>query len=209
MGRKKEQTARRQELREAAGRAIAARGVPHLRITDVAAEAGISEGLVRYYYPDLDDLLLDLHQHSVDRFYWARLQAVEGIERAAERLAALAAYGLPEGPSDHLCVILYELHLLAARNPTHARLMTSLWEREVSLYERVLLEGAERGEWLLSRPAAEVASTAVGLEDAFGLHIVARNDLLSTARAHRLLLAYLADATGTPQLACAAEVSHA
>ena len=76
MGRKKEQTARRQELREAAGRAIAARGVPHLRITDVAAEAGISEGLVRYYYPDLDDLLLDLHQHSVDRFYWARLQAV-------------------------------------------------------------------------------------------------------------------------------------
>ena len=61
--------------------------------------------------------------------------------------------------------------------------MTSLWDREVSLYAMVLQEGQDRGEFTLRLPAMDVASYAVALEDAFGLHIVARNRRLDTARA--------------------------
>ena len=78
MARPKEQTARRAELVAAAGRAVVRRGVRGLRVKDVAAEAGISAGLVSYYFPDLDDLLVDLHEHSVDRFYWSRMRLVGG-----------------------------------------------------------------------------------------------------------------------------------
>lgn len=203
MARKKEQTARRHELREAAGRAIVRRGVLNVRIKDVAAEAGISEGLVRYYYADLEELLVELHEHSVDRFYWARMEALRGHSGADERLAALVAEGLPRDAEDQLCVILYELHLLAARNRTHAALMTSLWDREVSLYAAVLQEGMARGELALRQDEVTVASTAVALEDAFGLHIVARNGRLDAARGRALLLSYLADATGVapPEMA--------
>ena len=63
---------------EAAGRAVVRRGVRGLRVKDVAAEAGISAGLVSYYFPDLDDLLVDLHEHSVDRFYWSRMRLSKG-----------------------------------------------------------------------------------------------------------------------------------
>ncbi|NUS50865.1 MAG: TetR family transcriptional regulator, partial [Nocardioidaceae bacterium] len=56
MARPKEQAARRQELVAAAGRVIVQRGVRGLRVKDVAAQAGISAGLVSYYYPDLGDL---------------------------------------------------------------------------------------------------------------------------------------------------------
>ena len=196
MARKREQTARRRELREAAGRAIVRRGVLGLRVKDVAAEAGISAGLVSYYYPDLDDLLVDLHEHSVDRFYWSRMAVVEGATDSRTRLVALASGGLPEGPDDQLCVILYELHLHAARSRTHAALMTSLWDREVSLYTMVLQEGHDRGELTLRAPAVDVASTAVALEDAFGLHIVARNRRLDVDRARSLLTGFLSDATG-------------
>ena len=45
-------------------------------------------------------------------------------------------------------------------------------------------------------PAMDVASNAVALEDAFGLHVVARNRRLDTSRARELLLGYLSDATG-------------
>jgi len=196
VARPKEQTARRAELVEAAGRAVVRRGVRGLRVKDVAAEAGISAGLVSYYFPDLDDLLVDLHEHSVDRFYWSRMRLVEGAGDARARLHGLVAGGMPEGPDDELCLTLYELHLHAARDRTHSALMTSLWDREVSLYAMVLQEGQDRGEFALRLPAMDVASYAVALEDAFGLHVVARNRRLDTARARELLLGYLSDATG-------------
>jgi hypothetical protein len=66
----------------------------------------------------------------------------------------------------------------------------------VSLYAMVLQEGQDRGEFRLRLPAMDVASYAVALEDAFGLHIVARNRRLDTPRARELLLGYLSDATG-------------
>jgi AcrR family transcriptional regulator len=196
MARPREQTARRQELVDAAGRAIVRRGVLGLRVKDVAQEAGISSGLVSYYYPDLDDLLVDLHEQSVDRFYWTRYRQVEGADDARSRLVGLVAGGIPESPDDRLCTVLYELHLHAARDRTHAALMTSLWDREVSLYAMVLQEGQRRGELALIGEPVDIASTAVGLEDAFGLHIVARNSHLDNRRARDLLLGYLSGATG-------------
>jgi len=196
MARPREQTARRAELVVAAGRAIVDRGVRGLRIKDVAAQAGISAGLVSYYYPDLDDLLVDLHEHSVDRWYWSRMKLVEGAGDATTRLRRLAAGGIPDSADDELVLTLYELHLHAARDRTHAALMTSLWDREVSLYAMVLQEGQGRGEFTLRTSALDVASNAVALEDAFGLHIVARNSRLDSSRARSLLLGYLSEATG-------------
>lgn len=197
MARPKEQTARRREIVDAAGRAIVDRGVLGLRVKDVAAEAGISPGLVSYYFPDLDDLLVDLHEHSVDRFYWDRMKLVESRTTAPDRLRALVDGGIPDKADDPLNIVLYELHLHAARNRTHATLMTSLWDREVSLYTMVLHEGEARGELTLIGPAADIASTAVALEDAFGLHVVGRNRRLDGARSRELLLDYLSQATGT------------
>lgn len=196
MARPREQTARRAEIVAAAGRAVVRRGVRGLRIKDVATEADISAGLVSYYFPDLEDLLVDLHEHSVDRFYWSRMSLVEGAGDARAKLRGLVDSGIPDGPDDELCLTLYELHLHAARDRTHSALMTSLWDREVSLYAMVLQEGHDRGELVLREAAMDVASKAVALEDAFGLHIVARNRRLGGARARALLLGYLSDATG-------------
>lgn len=196
MARPKEQAARRRELVGAAGRAIVARGVRGLRVKDVAGEAGISPGLVSYYYPALDELLVDVHAHSVDRFYWARMRQLEGVPTAAGRLRALAEGGLPSGPDDELCRTLYELHLHATHDRTHAALMTSLFDREVSLYAMVLQQGHDDGELVLVAPAVDVATNAVALEDAYGLHVVARNSRVDVDRARSLLLGYLSTATG-------------
>jgi AcrR family transcriptional regulator len=206
MARPKEQAARRRELVEAAGRAVVARGVRGLRVKDVAAEAGISAGLVSYYYPDLEELLVDLHEHSVDRFYWARMRQVEGVPDARSRLRALAEAGLPSGPDDQLCRMLYELHLHAAHDRTHAALMTGLFDREVSLYAMVLQHGHDAEELALVAPAVDVATNAVALEDAFGLHVIGRNSRIDVERARSLLLGYLAQATGV-ELAGAGDLS--
>ncbi|WP_033292478.1 TetR/AcrR family transcriptional regulator [Amycolatopsis jejuensis] len=196
MARPKDQAKRRDELVAAAGRAILTRGLAGLRIRDVAEEAGLSAGSVSYYYPDLDDLLHELHRDAVDRFYWARAKAAEEEADPVRRLVRLAEAGLPGDGEDPLSRVLYEMHVHAARSRTHAVLMTALWDREVSLYSAVLAHGRDVGAFRMRSPVTAVATNAVALEDAYGLHIAGRNTSLSAASVRALVLGYLSAETG-------------
>lgn len=168
-----------------------------MRIKDVATEAEVSAGLVSYYYPDLADLLVALHEYSVDRYYWSRMNLIDGVASGRDRLLVLARSGIPVRDEEQLSLTLYELHLHAARDRTHAILMTSLFDREVSLYAMVLGQGQSSGEFQLRGTALDIATNAVALEDAYGLHLVAHNSTVDAARARRLLLGFLSEATGT------------
>ena len=196
MARPKDQTGRRRNLVDAATRAIARCGVAGLRVRDVAGEAGLSPGLVSYYYRSLDDLVVDVHARAVQRFYSARREAVDSVDDPTEQLGELARRGVPERGDDLLCRVLYELHLHGGRSNAHAALMTSLWEQEVSLYELALARGVERGSFALRASTRQVAETVVALEDAVGLHLVGRNASLSLADARRLVVGLLERETG-------------
>jgi AcrR family transcriptional regulator len=196
MARPKDQAKRRDELVAAAGRAIVKRGMNGLRVRDVAEEAGLSAGSVSYYYRDLDELLLEVHQDAVDRFYWARAKAAESDADPRRRLVRLVEAGLPADENDPVCRVLYETHVHASRSRTHAVLMTALWDREVSLYTAALAHGRDTGVFSLRGPVADVAANVVALEDAYGLHVVGRNSSLSVPRARALVLRYLETETG-------------
>lgn len=189
VARPKDQRERRGDLVRAAARAIAETGVAGLRIRDVAAQSGLSAGLVTYYYPGLDELVLDVHADAVRRFYSARREAIDRLDGPLEQLAELVRRGTPEADDDLLFRVLYQLHVHAARSAAHAALMSSLWEQEVSLYELVLARGAERGVLALRSSPREIAETVVALEDAVGLHVVGRNVAVSVERARALVTA--------------------
>jgi len=199
-GRPKNQTARREALVDAAGRAIAERGLDGLRIKDIAAEAGMSAGSVLYYYPEMDELVLEVHRGAVERYLGARQGAVEGASGAVARLRALVGSGLPGGSGDAVHGLLFELHRRADRSSGHATLMASLFAREVALYATVLEVGAAVGEFTLGEPVADLARNLVALEDGYGLHIVSRNAELTPDVARRLLLGYARTVTGCPEL---------
>jgi len=187
MARPKDQRERRGDLVRAASQAIVDSGVAGLRIRDVAAQAGLSAGLVTYYYPSLDELVLDVHADAVRRFYSARRAAIDRVEDPLVQLAELVRLGVPDDVDDLLCRVLYELHVHGARSAAHAALMSSLWEQEVSLYELVLTRGAERGVLTLRSTPREIAETVVALEDAVGLHVVGHNPAMSVERARVLV----------------------
>ncbi|MFE5004165.1 TetR/AcrR family transcriptional regulator [Streptomyces sp. NPDC056696] len=199
-GRPKNQTARREALVDAAGRAIAERGLEGLRIKDIAAEAGMSAGSVLYYYPEMDELVLEVHRGAVERYLAARQGAVDGATGAAARLRALVGSGLPGGSGDAVHGLLFELHRRADRSSGHATLMASLFAREVALYATVLEVGAAVGEFTLTEPVTDLARNLVALEDGYGLHIVSRNAELTPDVARRLLLGYARTVTGCPEL---------
>src|ERR1700712_2893294 len=100
MARRKDQDGRREHLRGAALSTLADRGVSATRLKDIADAAGVTPATVLYYYPDVDDLLLQVLAGAMTRFYAPRRKTVEGIADARERLLATIHAGLPEGPDD-------------------------------------------------------------------------------------------------------------
>ncbi|MEY9874553.1 AcrR family transcriptional regulator [Streptacidiphilus sp. MAP12-33] len=201
MARPKNQGARRGALIDAAGRAIAERGMAGLRIKDIAAAAGVSAGSVLYYYPELDDLVLAVHQDAVERYLTQRQAETESLGgNPVARMRAALASGLPQGPDDAVHRLLFELHGLADRSTGHAALMGSLFAREVALYSTLLEVGTVAGAFTLTTPVADAARNLVALEDGYGLHIVARNPVVDRTTALALLSAHARAVTGCPDL---------
>ena len=202
VGRPRNQTARREALVSAAGRAIAERGLEGLRIKDIADAAGVSQGSVLYYYPDLDDLVLEVHRGAVEDYLARRQQAYDAAPapEAAARLRALLDSGLPGAPDDAVHGLLYELHRRAGRSPGHAELMTSLFAREVALYVTALEVGAATGVFTLAGTAQDLAHGLVALEDGYGLHIISHNAALRPERIRHLLRAHARAVTGCAEL---------
>jgi hypothetical protein len=87
-----------------------------------------------------------------------------------------------------------------SRSQVHARLMSQLFDREVSLYLSVLREGEADGAFRLSQPALTLARNLVALEDAYGFHLLAKTSSVDAATALGALVGYARTATGATLL---------
>ncbi|MGH3587770.1 MAG: TetR/AcrR family transcriptional regulator [Pseudonocardia sp.] len=186
---------RRAALVTAAYRAVALRGVLDLRLRDVADAAGMSSASVLYYFPTLTDLLREVQRDAVERFCGDREEAVRDVPDPRRRLLAMIRSGLPSGPGDELCVLLYELGAIARRDAAYAVGYVRLYERQVGIYAGILEDGAADGTFALTRTAREIARNLVTLEDGYGLHLTMAAPTMAVEEAGRLLVGYAADAT--------------
>ncbi len=188
---------RRAELRAAAQRAMAEYG-SNVQLNQVAREAGLTSGAVLYHYPDLTDLLLDSQRSGMERFYDARLQAIHGIDDPVERLVVTIASGLPEDVDDQDVRLLCALGGAAARNPVYGVLLTTLFDRQVAMYQVILEAGSAKGLFRLTQDSVVIARTLVALEDAYGYRIMARHPSIDCAAAIELIMDYARLATDHP-----------
>ena len=197
MARPKRQEERRSQLVAAAQRAIAAHGPDGARLNRVAEEAGLTSGAVLYYYPDIDELMFEANRAGMERFYEGRVRMLEQLpDDPVMRLLALAKSGLPSGSGDTEVRLLCELGGSAGRNPLMASLLTTLYDRQVGMYQVVLEQGAARGIFTLAQPTLVTARNLVALEDAYGYRIIAQHPTIDHDAAFELIVAYARLATG-------------
>lgn len=195
IARPKDQTARRAHLVRAARRAIVEHGLAAVRIRDVADSAGMASGSVTYYFRELDELFQEVFADAVERFSSLRRLAVQDLQDPRDRLLATIRSGLPSGPDDELCCLLYEFAPNARHRSGDASLRRTLYDGQVDLYRSLLEDGAKVGVFTLQAPVAEVASNLVALEDAYGYHVIAGTSM-TRAKAEQYLIGYAATATG-------------
>ncbi|GAB2588377.1 TetR family transcriptional regulator [Paractinoplanes abujensis] len=195
---RKRRADRRGDLIEAARRAMVLHGTDGVQIKQVAAEAGLTSGAVLYHYSDLQDLLIDAHHAGMERFYELRVKRIAEVADPAEKLVVTVRSGLPDGPDDTDVRLLCELGGAAGRNRVYAALLTTLYDRQVSMYQTILEQGAAQGVFTLTEATLPIARNLVALEDAYGYRIVARHPTLGVAEAEELILSYARGVTGHP-----------
>lgn len=197
MARPRRQEERRAELIEATYAAGKEHGLRSLSLTDVAAAAGLTRGAILYYYEDLDALLAEAHAAGIQRFCDERDAALSALADPREQLAAAIDAGLPDGPDDALMSLLYEFDVLAGNSELHDELVQKLYLRQLETYRGVIAAGRESGVFAPALDDEQLAMTMVALEDAYGLHIVAGNALMTVPKAAAAMRA-VADKLGCP-----------
>jgi len=66
--RRKDQTVRREQLARAGRQVLLERGAVGIRVKDIADRAGIAPSSVLYYYPRIEELLLEVSRDAIDRY---------------------------------------------------------------------------------------------------------------------------------------------
>jgi AcrR family transcriptional regulator len=194
--RRKDQASRRRQLVEAGRRVLLERGAVGLRVKDVAERAGMAPSSVLYYYPRLDELMMDVSREAMERYAERRSRQVRALDGPARQLRLAIHLGVPTGPDDEDSRLLYELDAFTGTSPAFAIMTSSFFDRQALLYQYVLESGAARGIFTLARPAETIARGLVALEDGLGLQVVTGHPAVDSAEAERILLSYAGVATG-------------
>ena len=193
--RRKDQTVRREQLARAGRQVLLERGAVGIRVKDIADRAGIAPSSVLYYYPRIEELLLEVSRDAIDRYAERRSRHVRLLDDPTDQLRLAIHLGVPTGPDDEESRLLYELDALTGSSPAFAMMTTSFFDRQALLYQYVLERGVDQDRFHLTQPAETVARGLVALEDGLGLQVVLQHPGIDSAEAERILLRYVGMAT--------------
>jgi AcrR family transcriptional regulator len=194
--RPRRQDQRRRQLVESARRVLLERGAVGLRVKDVAERAGLAPSTVLYYYPAIEDLLLEVGSAAMSRYAERRAEAVRQVDEPVGRLRLAIQLGVPSGPDDDQSRLLYEIDALTGTSRAFDALSASFFDRQVGLYEGILAMGQAGGDLKLSAPVPILARGLVAMEDGLGLQVVIGHPAIRSEDAERILLDYASAATG-------------
>jgi AcrR family transcriptional regulator len=185
---------RREQLIAAAARVIARSGYDAATVRDVAREAGVSTGVIAYYFEGKDDLFAHVLR-SASRAFRARLEgARDAAETPRARLLALAEAATPaddEAARAHALWI--DFWARAARDPELAGLTVRLydgWRREIAIAVR---DGQRAGAFRDDADPDAFARGFAAAADGLATHVVLHRGTV-TAEDMRSACAALVDA---------------
>jgi AcrR family transcriptional regulator len=189
----------RERLLDAAVRLIAREGIDNVRIARIAAEAGVSAGLVHYHFDSRDALLEEAIEHSYERAGDMRLAALdEGRASAAQRLRAMIDQCLPsDRPLREDWVLWVELWLRGARDPALRPVAARLYARLHAWFAEAIAEGIAAGE-LQACDVDRMSDRLLALIDGYGIRVLTEDPEMPLDRARSEIWDSVAGELGLP-----------
>lgn len=157
-------------MRSSVGR----RGTAGSTFDHVAAEAGVSRGLLHYYFGSKERLLVEVVRHDSD-LRVARLTAAladaHSIDAVIEVLVRQVRDFVAEDPGAQ--ALLYEMFSASRSNEEIRSELAALWRRQRALVAHALREKEQEGVIGLRGDAEAVVSVLFALGDGFELQLLA------------------------------------
>jgi AcrR family transcriptional regulator len=159
-----------QRIVDAMRASVAKRGATASTFEQVAAEAGVSRGLLHYYFGTKERLLVEVVRTDaeirVDRLEQT-LAAAETVDHVLDVLVASLVDAVENEPGFFL--LLFELFSAGRRNPDIQRELGQLFDRVRSHLAEILMAKEREGVLNLRYDAEAVASYLYGIADGFAL----------------------------------------
>src|SRR5436189_3973429 len=156
------------ELVRSAYRVMTQQGGHRLSLQDVADEAGVSKGMVLYYFKTKENLYLTTMRWALERTEARIRRGIGAADDPREAVAALvdAVFVGPEQNRDFYLLYL-DLVEHAARVPSFGQLSAVAFQIINGLYEEVVRDGTKRGGFAVDDPAAAAVAMRALIEGAF------------------------------------------
>ncbi len=165
---------RREALVAAAVRTIRAHGMLESSTRTVAAEAGVSTGLMHHYFDSYDDLMAAAFGRVVTEDLQRAREVVMAHPTSAERLDAIVTEFQPARDAWQFQWWM-DAWSSSARHPAVRDMAARLNAGWQHLIEEVLREGAQEGEFACPDPRAS-AWRLLALLDGLPIQVVAQTD---------------------------------
>jgi AcrR family transcriptional regulator len=179
---------RHQEILDAAARVITERGLAETRISDIAEQAGVSPGLILYYFDSKDRLLAEALTYANDQFYLRTSRDIRRITSAKEQLRRLIDLSVPGylpeyGRLDEWALWI-EVWVRALRDVEMAKDLEVLDQRWRAQIAEIIRVGQASGEFV-EGDADALALPIAALIDGLAIQVIMNDSTVTTERMHR------------------------
>jgi AcrR family transcriptional regulator len=164
---------------DAASAVLAEQGFAHTTVNEVAARAGVSRGLLHYYFANKEEMLARVVQSKMDKtthvvgFLFADSRDAAEV---AQRLVTGLRQILDETPG--LFHLLFEAWVIARQSEVVAEEFRAMYRRFRKALETGLADASERGVVTTDQPLHGVAAVLTAIIDGLGLQLVTEPALI-------------------------------
>jgi AcrR family transcriptional regulator len=152
---------RRNQIIESAINVFAREGFANTRMEDVAAESGLSKGLLYWYFKSKEDIIIAI----ADLLFSAEFRKMQNLSIEGQTSRDCLEKFLDIFVKDlqtiiKLSPVIYEFYALAFRNKAVRHVMHEYFQRFMMIMEPIILHGMEQGEFMSG--SARQVTIAIG-----------------------------------------------
>ncbi len=153
---------------------IASEGFRHLRVSDVAKDAGVSGGTVHYYFETKRELTDAAFEHCFEQSLKRRRWILESDESPLSRLRMVVESYLPEGAETvEAWKVWAELWVEAIRNTELQELNERFYGEWRDIVSSIFRNGQETRDIVTSEDPVELANMLISMLDGLALQVLA------------------------------------
>lgn len=184
---------RRQQILEATWHVIAVSGFRNLRLSDVAKRAGVSSGMIHYYFDTKHDLLKAAFERYYDYSTKRRQWLLESGKGPLETLRLLVESYLPvEDETLEGWHVWSELWVEGLQEPDLRQLNEDFYGQWRRLVTDIIRDGQDAGI-IRAGSATELANMLIGMIDGLAIQVLLGSRSMTAERMRAACVAFIDD----------------